>query len=79
MEFIYGALGALFVLWMTAGGFAVGWFAHKRFCRAKVDPPNAEELRQVRAQQEAFLAMQSYNADVAYGLHKNALEEGEKQ
>lgn len=77
---IYGALGALFVIALFAAGAMTGWKARGRFYTAKAESPAAEEVRRMEAEQAAFLQMQNYNADVAYGIggdDKQELERGE--
>lgn len=68
MEVIYGALGALCVVALLALGALAGWKARGHFYGAKAESPAAEEVKRMQAEQAAFLQMQNYNADVAYGI-----------
>lgn len=68
MEVIYGALGALCVVALLALGAFAGWKARGHFYGAKAESPAAEEVKRMQAEHAAFLQMQNYNADVAYGI-----------
>ena len=68
MSIVYGALGALFVLALYAAGVLTGWKAHARFYKSTAQSPAEEELKRLRAEQEAFRQMQHYSAETAYGI-----------
>lgn len=68
MDMLMGALGALFVMGLLALGFFTGWKARGRFYRPEAKPVSENELRRLQAEQTAFLQMQNYNADMAYGV-----------
>lgn len=68
MEVIYGALGALCVVALLALGAFAGWKARGHFYGVKAESPAAEEVKRMQAEQAAFIQMQNYNADVAYGI-----------
>lgn len=68
MEVIYGALGALTVVALLVLGAFAGWKARGHFYGAKAERPAAEEVKRMEAEQAAFIQMQNYNADVAYGI-----------
>ena len=78
MEMIYGALGAFFLLMVFLLGGALGWELRGSFPRATTEGPDADDLRRMQEAQNAFLQMQNYNADVAYGigLHREDGESG---
>lgn len=75
MEVIYGALGALIVVALLALGAFAGWKARGYFYGAKAESPAAEEVKRMEAEQAAFLQMQNYNADVAYGIGGDTRQE----
>ena len=75
MEVIYGALGALTVVALLALGAFAGWKARGHFYGPKVERPSAEELKRMEAEQAAFVQIQNYNADVAYGIGGDARQE----
>jgi len=79
MSIVYGALGALFVLALFAGGFVTGWKVRAKFYRAKVESPAEAELKKIQEEQDAFRLLQNYNSDMAYGIHavKDELEGSE--
>jgi len=65
MEFIMGLFGVL----CGMGCFAAGViFARSRRTAPTVQPPSEEETRLAREQQQAFLRLQNYTVDDAYGL-----------
>lgn len=66
MEFMIGALGAVLVLLLLGAGTLLGWKLRGR-SRQTAPPPEEEELRRLRAEQEAFRQLTHYSADVAYG------------
>ena len=65
---LMGALGALLVMGLLALGFFAGWKAKGRLYRPEAKPVPEKELHRMQAEQEAFLQMQNYNADMAYGV-----------
>ena len=72
MDVILGALGALLFVAVFGGGVLTGWKAHERFCRPTAKAPEEEELKRLRAEQEAFRQLTHYNADIAYGVQTSA-------
>ena len=78
-EFLMGALGAIAVLTMLAGGFLLGWKAAggKSRHRSAVSEQEAglEERRRMLEEQKAFREMLNYNAETAYGMHGKPLGE----
>ena len=73
MEFLLGALGAIVVIALFALGVLVGWKAHKRFARPKAEKVSDEDMKLMKAQQEAFRQMQNYTAEMAYGIGSDAV------
>lgn len=71
MAFLIGALGAVLAVGLFALGAFAGWKAHGRFSRARVDPAPEQELRELKAQQEAFRELQNYSAETAYGIRRD--------
>jgi len=76
---IYGAIGAVAVLLLLAFGAFLGWALHVRVYRPRAERPDEEAIRREQERQDAFLQMQNYNADIAYGIgqDKNDMEAGE--
>ena len=74
LNIVYGALGAVLVLLLFAGGICVGYKLHARLAaqeaaRApKPETPEEAERRRLIADQKAFHTQMNYNADMAYGL-----------
>lgn len=75
MDMLYGALGALFVIVLLGLGAMLGWFAHAKVYRVSPEKLADDELKKMQATQDAFRQMQSYNADIAYGIGAEAEEE----
>ena len=75
--FLYGVFGALGVLALLGIGVVIGWDLRARTYRPKAKKPDAAELQRMREEQDAFLELQHYNADVAYGVTKDAVRGGE--
>lgn len=69
MDILLGALGALLTLGLFAAGIALGWALRGRFGRTKAAPPDEDEMRRLKAEQEAFRQLTHYSAAVAYGVH----------
>ena len=69
---IYGAAGALAVMGVLAAGIHIGWKAAdltEKYRRSSAAGQETEEQRrQLKAQQQAFESMLSYNTDTAYGI-----------
>lgn len=69
---IYGAVGALMVLGVLAAGVFIGWkagdAARKYGGSSTAGQETEEQRRQLKAQQQAFESMLSYNTDTAYGI-----------
>jgi len=65
LEFLLGLLGAV----CGIGCFAVGalWGRRAKPAAAALPAPSEEEARRVREQQQAFLRLQNYTVDDAYG------------
>lgn len=68
MDMLTGALGALFVIGLLALGALAGWKARGRLYRPTAKPADEDELRRMQAEQEAFLRLQNYSAETAYGI-----------
>lgn len=73
MSMLYGALGAFFVLMIFLLGAIIGWKLRGGISRGAPDErgETAEEqkrLQEMQARQEAFLQMQRYSAETAYGI-----------
>lgn len=77
-NFIFGAVGALFVMAMVAVGIYIGWKANDAFrkhsTRVAAQEASEEERRQLIAEQKAFDNMLNYNQDTAYGLNVGVSE-----
>lgn len=74
LNIVYGALGAVLVLLLFAGGMCVGYKLHVKLAAQeqarvpKPETPEEAERRRLIADQRAFHTQMSYNADMAYGL-----------
>jgi len=75
MDFVTGALGALFTLVLFSAGMFVGWKLRGHFYSQKVESPHAEELKRMEEEQEAFRTMQQYSVERAYGMVGDLAEE----
>lgn len=67
---IYGALGAILVLFLFATGIYVGYKLHTRFEKGgqnKPETPAEAERRRLIEDQNAFRVLMNYNAEMAYG------------
>lgn len=71
MEILLGAVGAMIMMAMAAGGCAIGWWARGKFesgkSRTGVTELTEDELRRKKAEEKAMEAVMSYSADTAYG------------
>lgn len=78
-EFLMGALGAIAVLTLLAGGFLLGWRAaggRSRHRGADMEKEaGMDERRRMLEEQKAFREMLNYNAETAYGMHGRPLGE----
>ena len=76
MDMLYGALGAFFFFAVLLLGALLGWKLRGRLSSVQtVEAPDAEEMRRMKEEQAAFLRMQNYNAETAYGLNASLEDE----
>ena len=76
MDMLYGALGAFFFFAVLLLGVLLGWKLREKLNPApSVESPDAEELHRLKEEQAAFLRMQNYNAETAYGLNASLEDE----
>jgi len=75
MDMLMGALGALFVIGLLALGALVGWKARGRLYRPEIKPVEEKELRRLQEEQEAFLRLQNYSVETAYGMTGDTKQE----
>lgn len=72
MTFLYGAVGAIAVLALVIGGAFAGWkvksVLDKRPAIKEEKEADEKERKRIKEDMEAFRVLQSYNADIAYGL-----------
>lgn len=72
---LWGALGVLFVLALLAFGVFLGWKAReawqKHTRRAVTHELTEQEIRKLKAEQDAFNGLLNYNTDTAYGLNSD--------
>lgn len=76
MSFLYGVLGVIAVQALIAGGFFLGWKVRKNYYKPKTPDMTAiekQKLEDMKAQQEAWRAMQDYSVETAYGLNTDLL------
>ena len=82
-EFLMGALGAIAVLTLLAGGFLLGWRAAGGKSRNRGADMEKEagmdERRRMLEEQKAFREMLNYNAETAYGMHGRPLGEEDER
>ena len=79
MDFIIGALGALFVLAVLVAGVVIGWKLKTEDIKRCAPPVTAEELtpaqkRAIKDQQDAWQQVYDYNVETAYGLNRQRHE-----
>ena len=71
MSFIYGFLGALFLMLLLTAGVVVGWFGHRAFVRHSrpvLPDPGEKERQRLMEEQKAFRQLQNYSVERAYGM-----------
>ena len=76
MPFVIGFLGGLAVVGLLAVGTVLGWKAHTLFTRHtvhKAQSPEAQELEQMKATQQAFRELSNYSMETAYGMKDNSI------
>ena len=78
MDFIIGAIGALFVLAVLVGGVVIGWKL-KEYDVKRSAPVTAEVLtpaqkRAIEDQQAAWQQVYDYNVETAYGMNRQRHE-----
>lgn len=76
MPFVIGFLGGLAVVGLLTVGVALGWKAHTLFARhtaPKVQSPEARELEQMKATQQAFRELSNYSMETAYGMRDDSV------
>ena len=71
MSFLYGVIGTVVVLILFFGGGFAGWklreSVYKRMTKRTAQELTESERRRLKEQQDAFVQLQNYNADTAYG------------
>lgn len=70
-DILMGAAGFVLALGLFSGGAAAGWMLCRRAGSqsGRADPPDAETMRRLAEEQSAFLRMQNYSTQDAYGLN----------
>lgn len=78
-EMLLGALGALLMLAILGGSFALGWSSCQRMKlrRKQTEEKEMESAERKRMMEEhkAFQQLLNYNVETAYGMNGKRLEE----